>query len=67
MNGHVCVLMKDGTGEYIFAPDYVAGPMRYQDDMTPYIPKLYGTTPFYDAVYTPFSTSRDDKPYYTMK
>lgn len=67
MIGHVCVLMKDGSGEYIFDPDYAVGPMLYLDDMTPYIPKLYGTGKSYKALYDPFATNKDDRPYSTMQ
>ncbi|MDE6734181.1 MAG: hypothetical protein K2J64_01785 [Desulfovibrio sp.] len=67
MNGHVCVLMKDGSHDYIFDPDYAVGPMLYLDDMTPYIAELYGTDPFYEPVYKPFATNKDDKPYFSMK
>lgn len=67
MHGHVCVLMKDGNKEYIFDPDYVVGPMLYQDDMTVYIPKLYGAHPSYRPLYPPFSTNKDDNKFYTME
>lgn len=67
MNGHVCVLMKDGNDKYIFDPDYVVGPMRYLDDMTVYIPQLYGPESAYDGLYQPFATNTDDKLYWTMQ
>lgn len=67
MDGHVCVLMKNGDAEYIFDPDYAVGPMRYQDDMTPYIPELYENPRTHKGLYKPFATNKDDTPYYTMK
>lgn len=67
MNGHVCVLMKDGNNEYIFDPDYVVGPMIYQDHMTHYISELYENKQNNKGLHKAFATSTDDRPYYSMK
>lgn len=63
MSGHVCVLMKNGNEEYIFDPDFVVGPMLYQEDMTSYIPTLYENQQNNKGLYKAFATNTDDRPY----
>lgn len=53
--------------EYILDPDFVVGPMLYQEDMTPYIPELYENQQNNKGLYKAFSTNADDRPYSTMK
>lgn len=63
MSGHVCVLMKNGNEEYIFDPDFVVGPMLYQEDMTSYIPTLYENQQNNKGLYKAFATNTDDRQY----
>lgn len=67
INGHVVVLVKDAGKEYIFDPDYGVGPMPYKDDMTKYIPHIYGDNKAYEWLCKPYATNKDDDYFYSMQ